>query len=358
MSSRPLRAAWAWPRGGSEKLLLLMLAGLADDEGGSLHPSIATVAAAICASESQARRVLHKLIAEGFIDVIGNIDGGAPGMTREYRLNLEAIERAGEAARRRTETGVADVTPPAATGGTAASPTGRTSATRTPPTACTGDTPTAGTDATRRADTGSTDASPPPATGSTGASRTAGMGATLIERKEEREPVRGPARKPGSSGSLNGQRGVLLPTDFVPSAVHEKLARRHGLDLERELAAFREQALDADQRATDWPAALSAWLTERAIFGGATDKQRGTRLAIAALPAEWRAFCREQRPDLDPAETFERFADYWRAQPGAKGRKADWLATWRNWVRSERSRQAALPTGRVVDSQGRPRVAI
>jgi uncharacterized protein YdaU (DUF1376 family) len=28
-----------------------------------------------------------------------------------------------------------------------------------------------------------------------------------------------------------------------------------------------------------------------------------------------------------------RFADYWRAQPGQKGVKTDWPATWRNWCR-------------------------
>jgi hypothetical protein len=37
-------------------------------------------------------------------------------------------------------------------------------------------------------------------------------------------------------------------------------------------------------------------------------------------------------PDAARAE-LDRFADYWRAQPGAKGRKADWQATWRNWLR-------------------------
>jgi hypothetical protein len=35
-------------------------------------------------------------------------------------------------------------------------------------------------------------------------------------------------------------------------------------------------------------------------------------------------------------ETAERFRDYWIAQPGVKGRKADWSATWRNWVRNEK----------------------
>ena len=29
----------------------------------------------------------------------------------------------------------------------------------------------------------------------------------------------------------------------------------------------------------------------------------------------------------------DRFRDYWTAQPGAKGRKTDWDATWRNWAR-------------------------
>lgn len=30
---------------------------------------------------------------------------------------------------------------------------------------------------------------------------------------------------------------------------------------------------------------------------------------------------------------LEKFRDYWAAQPGQKGVKTDWPATWRNWVR-------------------------
>ena len=36
------------------------------------------------------------------------------------------------------------------------------------------------------------------------------------------------------------------------------------------------------------------------------------------------------------------FADYWKATPGAKGIKADWLATWRNWCRREGGATQAL----------------
>lgn len=66
------------------------------------------------------------------------------------------------------------------------------------------------------------------------------------------------------------------------------------------------------------------------------NKQRGSR-----LPADWKPsdievqFCKTERPDLDPKKTAERFVDYWLAQPGAKGVKLDWTATWRNWVRNE-----------------------
>jgi len=33
------------------------------------------------------------------------------------------------------------------------------------------------------------------------------------------------------------------------------------------------------------------------------------------------------------ATELEKFSDYWRAVPGAKGRKLDWSATYRNWIR-------------------------
>jgi len=35
----------------------------------------------------------------------------------------------------------------------------------------------------------------------------------------------------------------------------------------------------------------------------------------------------------------EKFRDHWIAQAGAKGRKADWPATWRNWIRNSKGKQ-------------------
>jgi hypothetical protein len=71
--------------------------------------------------------------------------------------------------------------------------------------------------------------------------------------------------------------------------------------------------------------------------------QRATRLPAAwELPQDWKAWARENRPDLDPDLTAAKFADYWHAKPGAAGRKLDWLATWRNWVREERTTKAGV----------------
>lgn len=71
---------------------------------------------------------------------------------------------------------------------------------------------------------------------------------------------------------------------------------------------------------------------------------RGTRLADDWEPDDEQiAFCRQERPDLDPRAVAARFRDYWIAQPGAKGRKSDWPATWRNWVRNEKGAPSGVP---------------
>lgn len=69
--------------------------------------------------------------------------------------------------------------------------------------------------------------------------------------------------------------------------------------------------------------------------------------SASRLPAGWtpsdadQDFCRQARPDLKPLDVADRFRDYWAAVPGAKGRKLDWPATWRNWVRSEKTSGSA-----------------
>jgi hypothetical protein len=71
-------------------------------------------------------------------------------------------------------------------------------------------------------------------------------------------------------------------------------------------------------------------------------KETKAEARAARLPDDWVpdsddvTFCRTERPDLNISSVADQFRDYWVAQPGAKGRKLDWRATWRNWVRNQK----------------------
>ena len=63
----------------------------------------------------------------------------------------------------------------------------------------------------------------------------------------------------------------------------------------------------------------------------------GSTKKATRIPVEWRPdevfASREGMSPSEIAREASRFRDYWQAQPGQRGVKADWPATWRNWVR-------------------------
>lgn len=60
---------------------------------------------------------------------------------------------------------------------------------------------------------------------------------------------------------------------------------------------------------------------------------RGTRLPDDFRPSEEMIiWARAEAPGIGWRE-HEKFLDYWRALPGQRGVKQDWVATWRNWMR-------------------------
>lgn len=78
----------------------------------------------------------------------------------------------------------------------------------------------------------------------------------------------------------------------------------------------------------------------KAAPANASENKRGTRLPDNWIPSEATiAAMREEFPNVDLRAVHTEFCDYWRAVPGAKGRKLDWDATWRNRVREVASRQ-------------------
>lgn len=135
---------------------------------------------------------------------------------------------------------------------------------------------------------------------------------------------------------------------------------REGDSSTERVRAFRErQRHETPRNATerqDEPSNANASQETPRVEERRVDKKerepRATRLADSwTLPEDWKAFCVSERPDLDPDFTAKRFADYWHGKPGKDGRKLDWLATWRNWVRGERTGPNAAPGGHTVPSR-------
>ena len=91
MSISLMSMAWRVNLQTSHKMALLALCDWANDEGGSLHPSIKKVAERISCSDRTAQRIVHDLIEQDWLAVVGNANGGAPGQTRRYQINTAKL---------------------------------------------------------------------------------------------------------------------------------------------------------------------------------------------------------------------------------------------------------------------------
>jgi hypothetical protein len=66
----------------------------------------------------------------------------------------------------------------------------------------------------------------------------------------------------------------------------------------------------------------------------APPRRRGTRIPEDfTVTVDMVAWARDHVPAVDGRRETEKFIDFWRAKPGAAGVKADWVSTWRNWMR-------------------------
>ena len=54
---------------------------------------------------------------------------------------------------------------------------------------------------------------------------------------------------------------------------------------------------------------------------------------------------RKNCPHVDGKTEHAQFCDYWRAKPGKEGRKLDWVATWRRWMRTAEERSKPRTRG-------------
>lgn len=63
---------------------------------------------------------------------------------------------------------------------------------------------------------------------------------------------------------------------------------------------------------------------------------KGCRFSLSLVTERWAEVAQELRPDLNANDVMQDFADYWTAKTGKDATKADWLATWRRWLRNEK----------------------
>lgn len=94
------------------------------------------------------------------------------------------------------------------------------------------------------------------------------------------------------------------------------------------------EPLGADAPDQDMPSGKTKG-TAKGTTIPATTARHGTR-----LPPDWQppqdqiARIERELPQVDWRAETEKFRDYWIAQPGQRGVKLDWPATWRNWMRN------------------------
>ncbi len=68
-------------------------------------------------------------------------------------------------------------------------------------------------------------------------------------------------------------------------------------------------------------------------------QSKSSRLHMTEPCTEMTRFALEEMnwPVERMSEVWVQFADYWKAKPGKDGCKLDWVATWRNWCRNQRT---------------------
>ncbi len=167
--------------------------------------------------------------------------------------------------------------------------------------------------------------------------------ATVHETYAKRIPERRAERRVlGSSRARREQANRALPNDFNGGGAQR-------CDMDAPYARAR-QTSDPDPEKKETAIAVSK---EAVAPDGAPDARKRAKPKCAldtrlpsdwVLPEAWRQWAEINfAPDAAAvAAEADRFKDYWIAQPGAKGRKRDWAATWRNWCRNAKGAPATL----------------
>lgn len=143
----------------------------------------------------------------------------------------------------------------------------------------------------------------------------------------------------------DGSTSLIVDSEHVKtcSITFSNAIERQALDLR-----IKDQGVDAPQAAGDQspsaPANPENQQCNSADEEHSPSRKRGTRLPEDwVLPKAWGEWALANRPGWGPDDVrlcADKFADYWRPKSGKDATKLDWLGTWRNWVRNDRTAPA------------------
>lgn len=124
-------------------------------------------------------------------------------------------------------------------------------------------------------------------------------------------------------------QSVLLPADMECIEKGEERGRK-GAERGAPIAnpSYTHRPIDPESKSTP--------------TGASPPNPRASRLPDEfLLTPEMKAWAATECPHIDVRTETATFCDYWRAESGARARKLDWTATWRNWLRRAEGRRPA-----------------
>lgn len=77
--------------------------------------------------------------------------------------------------------------------------------------------------------------------------------------------------------------------------------------------------------------------------------ERETAWTERPLAQDWREYCENKRPDLNPEATYEEFSEYYLS---TSKRWKNWKLVWQRWVRNQRASNAISPKGAGIPMGG------
>jgi hypothetical protein len=143
--------------------------------------------------------------------------------------------------------------------------------------------------------------------------------------------------------------GMLVPNwdRHLSKGAKKRALDRHRKNAERENKVQEKSASGADKKRTRG--------RDRVNSPTKVGENATRLLKDWQLPKPWGEWALTEQPSWDAAHVrmvAAKFRDHWVAKAGKDGRKLDWEATWRNWVRNEGTKKN-LAGGVIADTSAK-----